>query len=471
MALVSFSGLASGIDSKSLIEALLQRERVARVNPLQDKVSTLQDTNSAFGELKGLLEKLKTAAQSFRELNGGVLSKEARSSDETILLGSTSNAATNGTYSVSVSQLAKSATYSFKSSATTYASGGTAINSSINNGASSSNRTVSVVTGTGSNQESVSVVLDNTTTLEQFVTSYNEQATKSIASVANIGTNSSPDYRVILTTNNPGLEKGQVSVTVGSEITSAGSGAFDSNTQQQATNATFTMSGVSGTITRSTNSVSDLIPGLTLDLQAIGTASLSVGDNKEATTATVQKFVDAYNEVINYISENDLVSSEQDGDTQKNIFGSLSGSSLDESILSTLRQSLVSAGTSGRTVNILADLGITTERDGTLKFDTTVFKDALSNDSEGVRTITQTLGEDLGAVSGKIAQFTQFNGLLDLSINSNNSEISNSDARIARIEKTLSTEEQSLTSRFARLESMIAQLTSQQTKLSALLPR
>ena len=66
MALIQFSGLASGIDSGALIDALLTREREVRVEPLENKISSLEDSNTALNELSTLLDRLRETADPFR---------------------------------------------------------------------------------------------------------------------------------------------------------------------------------------------------------------------------------------------------------------------------------------------------------------------------------------------------------------------------------------------------------------------
>lgn len=466
-ALINFSGIASGIDSASLIKALLNRERAARVAPLEDRITSLEERNSVFDELTNLLEKLKSAADGFRSINGSVLAKNATSADETKVTALAENSATNGTYSVTVSQLARNATSSFNDrfSATT-----SVINSSINNGASSANRTVTVTTGTGTETETVGIVIDNTTTISDFVDDFNAASSKTEASLVNVGTSSSPSYAVVFTSINPGTEKGQLAVSVGSEIQTAGAGAFTASTLNQAQNATLSVSGINGNITRSSNQISDILPGLTLNLVATGSTTVTIGDDPETTLSAVQDFVDAYNEIVKFIKENDLITRQEDGEEVSNVFGPLAEESLDESILSSLREALIDAGQSGGTVNILADLGITTARDGTLDFDQETFKTALVSDPESTREITQTLGENLAAVNGTIAQYTRFGGLIDNTQSLNTQHISDLQDRIEQVELSLIRQEEDLTKRFARLESLIGQLSSQQNTLLALLP-
>lgn len=466
MPLINFSGLASGIDSMSLIDAMLGQQRSARITPLRNKISALSDTNDALGSLSSLLRKLSAAADKFRTLHGGGVAKQARSSDEMVVTASASTGAASGSYNISVSSLAKNATASFDDR---FASGDAVLNAAIDDGSSVSDRTVTVQVGQGAHLEEVSVELTSSTTVNDFITRYNEQATKSYASLVNLGTDSSPSYAVVIQSNETGTEKGAISFSVGSEITNAGSGTF---TVSQATDAQFSISGIAGTITRSSNTVTDLLPGVTLSLQSTGSSTITIAEDSAATASLLEEFVSAYNAVVSFIKEKDAVTQEQasNGDI-RSIFGPLASTSLDENVLSTLRNALSSSSKSGGTINTLADLGITTQRDGSLAFDSTVFANALAEDSNAVRAITQTLGDTLAGTGGTIAQFTQFNGLINIAEQANRTQISSLEAKIATTEKSLSRQQETLTAQFARLESLIGQLNSQQQTLAALLPR
>lgn len=461
---VTFTGLASGIDSSSIISSILKQRRAAQIEPIEKKITELTETNSSLAKLQELLSTLKSSVDGFREVNGTVLSKSAVSSSESRVVATASNSASNGSYTVNVLSLAKNGSTSFNDR---FSSTSEVVNSSINNSASAVDRTVSVQIGTGAEQESVAIELTNTSTASDFVSQFNATSQKAQASLVNVGTTSAPSYAIVINSNSSGTEKGEIAVSVGTEISSAGGGAFVSATLSQATDSTFTVDGVSGVFTRGSNSVSDVIGGLTLSFQSTGAAAITVSDDGASTSSSVQNFVDAYNNIIKYIDENDLVSLDETG--QQPIFGTLAGTSIDENLLSALRSAFSGAATSGNIVNTLADLGITTERDGTLKFDSSKFETAIASDPEAVRSITKNLGETLAGVSGTIAQFTRFNGLIDIAEQGNQVQIDASNARIIDLEKFLSQQEQQLTAQYSRLESVIGKMNSQQSALSGLL--
>jgi flagellar hook-associated protein 2 len=469
MASINFSGIASGIDTSSLIKSILDQQRSSRIAPLEDKRTAFQDANSSFSELKSLLNKLSDSAQTFRSINGGAIAKQGTSSDETVASVSASNAATSGTYNLSVTQRAKNGTYSYNDR---FSSETSVLNSSINNGAAAVDRTVNIQVGSGASAETVAVELTNTSTAKDFVTSFNSQSSLATASIVNVGTSSVPSYAIVINSNSEGLDLGNISQTASGSELASGSGTLQASTVSQATNATLSLSGVSGTITRSSNTIADVINGVTLSLQSIGSTQVSVSPDAGKTTSSLRSLVDAYNAVVTYISENDQITQEEgDGGQTKNVFGPLTSSSLDENVLGSLRNALNNAGISGSTINLFADLGVTTQRDGTLAFDSSVFEDALSSNESSVGTILTNLSDDIGGVAGTIAEYTRFNGAIDRVVSVNSEGISALNKRITEVESSLSSQEKSLTQQYARLEGLIGKLNSQQSTLTAILPR
>jgi flagellar hook-associated protein 2 len=466
MSLINFSGIASGIDSSALIDAVLQQKRQLRISPIKDQQATTQDTTDVMKELKTALNDLKDKVDKFRLINGGGIKTGITSSDESVLTAKSIGSLSSGTYNMTVSQRAQNASLSFNDR---YSSMTSIAAPMINDGESSANRTMTIQVGTGASQESVDIELNSTTTISDIMESFNSQSTQGTASIINVGTAAVPSYALSFTSKNSGTEKGNLTVSVGSAITAAST--FTGNSLSQATDATLSISGVSGSITRSSNTITDLIPGMSLDVGGVGSSTLVVGTDAEATLKTVKDFVTAYNKVVSLIKDNDLVTQENDGSQLKNIFGSLSGTSVDESIRDTLREALSGITSSdGEGTIILADIGISTERDGTFKFNEETFKTTLSSNPGGVSSLLQNLGDTLGGTGGKIAQFTQFQGIIDKLIQSNDADIAAKDKQIADIETSLSAEEARLRAQFASLEKNIGAMNSQRDSLIRLLP-
>lgn len=459
---ISFSGIASGIDSSALIKSLLDQERNVKIFPLQDQISGLTSTNEAFGKLNALLETLKTNSALFRTINGGGVSKVGSSSDDGVVTSATTNAASSGSYSLNVTQLAKNATFSFGSSTGNY----TSTSAKISAGAAFSDSVVVKIGATASPIDTVTVNINENTSLSDFVTEFNSQTSDASAALVNVGTTAIPNYRVVINSNKTGLESGEIDVTVGAGITARS--AFDLNIEDDAKDAIFNIAGVATGIVRSSNSITDVITGVTLNLQDTGSAVLRIGLDTNKSSSAMKDFIESYNAVTAFIKENDLVTQEQNGSDLKSIFGPFSKTSIDENIITALRSALTGSSTSGGLVNSLADLGVTTQRDGSLAFDKAIFNQSLSSDPSSVENILTKLGETLAATNGTIAQFTRFNGIIDSSESSNTATISNLNKRVGEIESNLSRYEDSLMKRFSALEVISGKLQSAQAALAGL---
>lgn len=466
MSVVNFSGLASGIDSTALIKAQTDATRKQRITPLETKVTELQETNSKLEELRTKLSDFQSKSKAFTTLAGGGLAKTATSSNENALSATPSNAAANGIYSVTVTQKAKNAVLSFNDR---FSSGSAPIKPSMNDAAPAADRTVTFTIGSGASASTVAIPMTSTTTPIELVNNFNASTTKATAALVNVGTSSTPSYAIVVTSGKEGITEGQLSVSVGNELT-GGTAALATNTLDAATNATLSVSGIAGTITRSSNTVADLIPGVTLELQGTGTSTLTVKEDVSTTTTKVQEFVDSYNEIVELIKENNKIERQEEGANVKNVFGPLASTRTDDNALQSIKTALSSAiNKDGGEIRIFADLGITSERDGTLKFDTKTFETAMAKEPSSVDKILRNFGDSAATTGGTIDTIIRFNGLLDLSVNSNKTQIDSHNTKIADAEVFIAKQEETMRLRFSRLESTVSKLQGQQSQLSSAL--
>jgi flagellar hook-associated protein 2 len=463
MATTSFGGIASGLDTQALIDATINASRQTRVKPNQDKVTELEGTNTALEELDKKLLALQDALKPFTTLEGGGISKTGTSSKESVVSASATAVATNGSYAVTVNALASNHTYSFNQ---TYSATSDAIQSSLTGAEAEADRTVTFTVGTGAEQETISVVItDGSYSIESYVNAFNSSSTKARAALVNVGTTASPAYKIVVSSLYEGTEKGTVARTVlGAALTN-----LSGYTESAAADASVSITGI-GTITRATNSIGDVIPGVTLTLSSTGTSTVKISEDVPSTITKVQQFIDAYNEIVQFISENNKVTEEQKGREIVNVFAPLAMSRLDDNVLFSIRSELSeTVASGGSAVRVFSDLGITTERDGTLKFDSAKLQQAVSTEVASVSTIFSTFADAVAATAGVINQYTRFNGLLDISIEANKTSIDNLNERIAYAEEQLERQAEQLRARFARLEATMGKLQSQQSSLTSAL--
>jgi flagellar hook-associated protein 2 len=209
---------------------------------------------------------------------------------------------------------------------------------------------------------------------------------------------------------------------------------------------------------------------VTLNLASAGTATVKIAEDAATTTAKIQDFITAYNDVVKFINENNQVIRDESGGEVKNIFAPLAGTRTDDSALQALRSQISSTTASGGTlIKVFSDLGITTERDGTIKFDSAKLQQALSSEPGSVNEIIRTFADSVALTGGTVDRYTRYSGLLDISITNNTNLITDLNRRIADAEKQIQRMADSLKERYARLEGLMSRLQQQQSSLAGAL--
>ena len=202
------------------------------------------------------------------------------------------------------------------------------------------------------------------------------------------------------------------------------------------------------TVTRSSNTIDDAISGLTLNLvgESAVPAQLTVSRNVESVNASVQAFVDGFNELRT---------------TMKDMYGK--DSALDStlrSIESRMRSAFNTppSGLNGD-FSYLAEVGVSFLRDGSLSLDSADLEAAIAGDFAGVAELFAN--DDQGylfRLDSVIEEFVVFDGQLDVRKDSLNDRINSVDNRIFEMEFRLQLREQTLLDQFNALDSLMGQL-------------
>ncbi len=151
---------------------------------------------------------------------------------------------------------------------------------------------------------------------------------------------------------------------------------------QQGENASFTVDGAS--MTSSTNTATNAIPGVTLNLLGADpntTLTVNVAPDTQAIENNVNTMISAYNAVISYV--NNQMSYTSSSSTTGTTGGPLFGNNTLKSIKSQLQSAIMSQVGTG-SMDYLADIGITAGSTGALSLNTTTFDNAISNNFSGV---------------------------------------------------------------------------------------
>lgn len=461
MPTINFSGLASGIDTEALIKATSDAARAQRILPSQKKIQDLNDTNTSLNDIKTKLTTLQTKLSGFKTSSGGPLTKQATSSDETILTATATNSASNGTYTLNVANLATSGSYSPDDR---FSDPAAAVAPSL-----ASPGTITVEIGTG---DDIVIPVSATTTLNDIAAAINA-VTPSKGTAAIVNTGQVPPYALVIKSNSTGATEGTVTFTASTELTTYIPPLFDDGQTVAGVDASFTITGIAGSITSATNSVAGVIPGVTLNLisaAALEDVTITIGDDKAGTTSKVQEFVTAYNEIITYMAEKNKIERVEEGSRITNIFGPLANTRIDENVITSLRNGMSqSTYTGGSYVRIFADLGVTTDRDGTLKFDSAKFQENLAQEPNSVNQLLKNFGDLVAAAGTIIDQQTRIGGIIANAVTANKAQVTDLNDRISRAEASILKQENDMRARFSRLESLTSQMQSQQAQLTSAL--
>ncbi len=385
--MAGITGLGSNINIDEIVKALVDAERAPKESQLSRVEKSATSKFSAVGQLKSAISDFQAA---LKDLNSSDLfsKRAAKSSNTDLATVSATNKASSGTYQVTVEKLAtasKVGTASFAKDATAAAAG-------------------TLTVKLGPDDRGVDVQVAAGATLSEIRDSLNK-ALKDKGVSANIVSNPADgSSRLVLSSNTTGAGKDiYVQASAGLEAfrignfadnapTSSPTGALtalDGNNAassgyiSQAQDAEFTIDGLS--LRSASNTVSNAISEVTLNLVSAEPGKkfkVTVEQDTATVKGNIKKFVDAYNKLIGVTKSLTAVTSV--GEDKAPVTGALVGDATVRSLVSTVRNELVSPSGQKDGISILSDLGITTQKDGTLKIDDTKLDKVLSTQYEAV---------------------------------------------------------------------------------------
>lgn len=296
MAGIRLSGLASGIDTETMIKQLMQAER-APVDRLSQKKQTLTWQRDAYREMnRGLLD-LRTAASDML-LSKNYIAKTATSSDASKVSVTASTTATAGSLTIDeVGQLASAASVTItttkgSSSDTTLAASGMfnvtdgKVNIQINSFAADGKAISETISldATQKLSDLTSAINDKTSLGMNAV--YNDITGKLVLTKTNTGKLNSNGADITIIDANLGTEK------VNSQIDGVG---------QDGKNAKYTIGGQE--LEQRTNTFTQ--NGLTITLNGVSTTATTINTklDTQANFDSIKKFVDKYNDLIDKMNK------------------------------------------------------------------------------------------------------------------------------------------------------------------------
>jgi len=429
--LINFGGLASGLDTNSMITQLVALERIP-IQQLEAKKAGYEAKDSAWTAIATRFSALQTAVDALKEQGSFSGFASSTSSSDAVTITSVSEANPT-TASFTISQLA--AAHQVVNDAT-YASGSDLIGAG--------DFTVTV------DGQNFVYTTDGTSTLDDLSAMINAGASGVSAGVLKVDDTT---YRLTLSAANTGAS---------GDFTASGTqtGMGTATILQQAADASITLGQGAGAITvnRESNTISDLVDGVTLTLNDVTTApvTITVTRDIEAAVAAVQTLVDELNAVSKKFSS--LTAYNADAETAAALQGDATARSLASDLRTTV--SSIQAGLTGA-FTFGASLGITLTREGEFALDTTMLRDALEQDFEGVAEFFEGDGTSdglAGALNTYLDAATGQDGSIERARDRWQAEISNVEDAIERMEDRVDRREAALIAQFARLETALSQL-------------
>ncbi len=426
---ISSAGIGSGLDVNSIVSQLMAVER-RPLTLLQSKESKYNAQVSSYGTLSSALSSFQSAMDGLGDLEKFKV-YSATSSDTAILTATASSTAAAGSHTV---QVVRAAEQHKLSSGTSYLETDTI--------AASTTATISV----GGTSFDVDI---SGMTLSEVAAAINDASDNAgvTATVSNVDSG----YKLLLTAKDTGSSNA-LSVS----YNTADPFAFTTLNQDRNGVDGFTSADLDAvmildgsaslTATRSSNTVTDLIGGVTLNLKSAGTVTLATEKDNAGVTKSVQAFVDAFNALRSTIS------------TLRK--GSLASDSTLLSIESQV-MGVINNPPTGLTgsFSYLSQIGVSIQKDGTMALDSSALNTALGSDFSGVANLfahndqgyayrLESVVKDMLATDGLVKSRTD-------GLNDSITSIKNDEDRVSR---RLTLVEARYRAQFTALDSLLGQM-------------
>jgi flagellar hook-associated protein 2 len=404
------SGSSSGIDISSILEAALGASSpgidvTAAVNAAvsaaeepeqtwETQEGTLQGQVSALTQIQTDVTNLDNDAQSLNSLTGPLSAMTVSSSNSDVVSASAVSGSSAGNHVVVVNSLATTASWT----SGVYANGSTALPAG----------SFTITTGGGT---ATTITTDGTETLSDVANQIN---TDDLGVTASVITDASGS-RLAIVANSSG--------SAANFSISAGAATYGFTQAVTGNNASLSVDGID--ISSASNTVTGVIPGVTLSLLSAdpgAEVSLGVAPDTSQIVSAVQQFVNDYNTVVSDLSTQFTFNGTSEGP----LASDSTVRSLQSDVLSALDyQNTPASGTT--TVPNLSSLGISVDNSGQLTLDTATLQSALQNNFSDVQNFFQ--GTALNGFANSLdQQLTSFlspsDGAFTVDLQSMNSEIS-----------------------------------------------
>ncbi|WDF33756.1 flagellar filament capping protein FliD [Arthrobacter agilis] len=444
----SIDGIASGLQTKALIDQLMQVEArpqtllKAKVTTTQGLVTTLQQLNTRLSSLTELAT--KTAKPEALDLYKAISSGDAAKA-------TASASALPGSLDFTVKQLAQSQS-SVTAAMTSFSAEPTTLTLRTAGGASTE------ISTTGTLDDVVAAVMKANVGIT---------ATKVAAGKDADGVQ---QYRLQFTAKEPGAENGfSVFRGTADDVTAktatdlfAGTDAATVRTAKDAELVLWGGTAAEQTVASSSNTFADLLPGVAVTVSKVSAdpVSVTIAGDADGTSKVAKDLVDSLRSALSFIAMNTAVTPGITA-TAKPTAGKFTG----DSAVRSIAQSVLSAATAPINGRSTAEMGISLTRTGTVEFDETKFAAALAANPGQVKDALTQLSTRV-AEAGKSAS-DKFDGDVTKRIQSQEASIRSMNDRVTDWGRSLDKRRATMERTYAALEVTLSKMQAQGDWLSS----
>src|SRR5574344_2060626 len=450
---LSVSGLASGMDTASIIEQLVAIKQVpvtnltAQKTALTTKNSYLNTLKSSYTTLASAISDITTAKYSTDWANAGsIIAKSSDTSKVGVILNS--QTAETATYNVKVNQLATA----------TYAKSSVAANWDLNESLVSKGVSVGSI-----KINNVQFSIDNSTTLSSLMSKINTNADVGVTASFEAG------GALKFTSNNTG--EAYISFEDGTSDFFAVLDLVDSSNNLQTGNQQLGQNAIikiNDTVyeNSSNNFNSDItgLEGLVIQANDVTSSAIkvSVAEGENTPLSLLKNLVSSYNSVISQTN------------TATKTGGTIGYDSQLSSIVRSLRNTTTSSLNSA-SIDRLYEIGVSTAASGaglnddttSLSIDEAKFMKAFENNPDAVKNLISDFSSALKTTVNMATDSTSC--YFTSKINANERMINNYTKRIDNMNNSIDSYKDSLTTQFNYMESVISALKTSYSKMSSVL--
>ena len=396
---------------------------------LQNSVTTATAQETELSTLQGAFSTLQNDIASVNAAAQG--SPSAQSSQSSAVEATAAAGALNGTYSIEVDSIGSSA------SAISQAGSPAVTDPTVGNISSSS--TFKLTAG-----GTTYTITPSGSSLEDLASAINTSGASVQATIVNLGSNTSPDYRLAVSDTNLGPDTIQLNDGTTNLLSSLAGGTYSSYKVNGSTTA---IQGTSNQVT--------LSPGLTATLlqqTTSGTpATITVSTGYSSLSSALQTLATDYNSAVTALNQN---------------VGQNGGALTGQSIIYTLRsalQAITGYATGSGSVASVNDLGLSLDATGNLDFDASALSSANMTSVQQFLGSTTTGGFLQAANDALNSVAYPGTGIIESEITTAQKEISNENSQISEDQTRVNDLTTSLQAQLSAADAAIATLQSQQT--------